>query len=93
MANPGSVALAVVALFAGAALGYFGVSMMLEAGSFVSQTAEQDSGFLGLGSSSSQSASVNTAAFVGLVLALAGGSALLFGARALFIAFEGRGEI
>lgn len=93
MANPGSLAVAIVALFVGAALGFVGVNMMLDAGSFMSQEAEQDSGLLGVGSSSSQSASVNTAAWVGLVLALAGLSALGFGGRALFIAFEGRGEI
>lgn len=82
-----------VALAFGLALGALGVWMMLEAGSFFSASAEQDNGLLGLGASSSQEASLETPAWIGLLLALGGMSAIAFGARGLYVTFEGRGSV
>jgi hypothetical protein len=93
MANPGSIVVASVALVFGLAVAVAGVVMMLEAGSFVTSSASQSGGLLGMGASSTYESSVNTPAWVGLVLALGGAGALAFGARALFVAFEGRGQV
>lgn len=94
MANPGSLAIALVALVGGLAVGIFGVQMMLEEGSFFTTTASHErGGLLGMEEQTSQSSSINTPAWVGLLLALAGAGAVSFGARGLFIAFEGRGQI
>lgn len=94
MANPGSLAIAIVALVGGLAVGLFGVQMMLEEGEFFTTEVKQErGGLLGTEQTSSQSASINTPAWVGLLLALAGLGAVSFGARGLFIAFEGRGQI
>lgn len=94
MANSGSLAIALVALVGGLALGAFGVNMMLEEGSFFTTTASHErGGLLGTQQETTQSASINTPAWVGLLLALGGAGAVSFGARGLFIAFEGRGQI
>lgn len=90
MVNAGSVAVSAAAIVLGVALGVGGVFVMLQAGSFFSAESE-GSTFLGLFGESRQSASAGTPAFVGLLAALLGVSLLLFGFRALFVAFEGRG--
>jgi TRAP-type C4-dicarboxylate transport system permease small subunit len=92
LAKAGSLVVAALAVALGLFLGYVGVTQMIAAGSFASGSSETHSGFLGLGGGSSTSSSVNTGAWVGLVVALVGAAALLFGLRALFVAFEGRGE-
>lgn len=92
MANLGSVVVAMFAILIGLAVGGGGVLLMLEAGSFADASSSQSSGLLGLGSSSEQSASVGTPAWVGLLLAIVGAAVLVFGLRALFVTFEGRGE-
>lgn len=92
MVKAGSVSVGLFALFLGLLLGVVGLWVMAEAGSFGSAEREQHSSFLGLwGDGSSESASINTGAFIGLIVALVGASALLFGLRALFVSFEGRG--
>lgn len=85
--------MASIALVFGLLVAAGGVLMMLDAGAFVSSSATQNSGFFGLGASGSQEASINTAAWVGLFLAIAGAGALAFGARGLYVTFEGRGEV
>ena len=93
MAKAGSIVVASVALVFGIAAAAAGLLLMLDAGSFVTSSATQESGLLGLGSSASQEASINTPAWVGLFLALGGAGALAFGARGLYVTFEGRGEV
>lgn len=90
MAKPGSVVVAVGAILIGGLIAVGGVLFMLEAESFFGAEAEQESGFLGLWGSSSESAQMNTPAWVGLLAALLGGGLLMFGFRALFATFEGR---
>jgi len=92
MAKLGSVVVGIVAVFLGLALGGVGIMIMLEAGSFASGDASRSSGPLGLWGEASESASVSTAPWVGLVLAIVGAAALLFGLRALFVTAEGRGS-
>ncbi|MHB8606261.1 MAG: hypothetical protein ACYDCK_13505 [Thermoplasmatota archaeon] len=91
MAKPSSVFVAVIALLIGVLLGYVGINEMLAAGTFGSAQAQSHSSFLGLfGNGSSSSGSVATPAWVGLLIAVVGASAFLFGLRALFVAVEGR---
>lgn len=91
MVNPGSVLVSVFAIVLGGALGVVGLDAMLDAGSFVSHDAERHDGLLGIGGGARESASVQTPAWVGLLVALVGASAFLFGLRALYVTFEGRG--
>lgn len=92
MAKPGSIVVASLALLLGIALAFGGILLMLDAGSFVSAEREQNDGILGVFGGSSESASVDTAPWIGLIVALLGGSLLLFGVRGLYVTFEGRGE-
>lgn len=92
MVSTGRLMVASFATLLGIALGLAGVIMTLDAGSFGSSAYEQDNGILGIGGGSSQSASIDTPAWVGLFLAAMGASALLFGLRAMFASFEGRGQ-
>lgn len=93
MAKMGSVVVGLVAVFLGLALGYVGITMMMQAGAFATGESSQSSGILGIGGESSQSASVPTSPWIGLLLALVGVGALFFGLRALFVTSEGRGEV
>lgn len=88
MANDNAVLVATLALAFGALLGYVGITQMLEAGSFFTAAGETHNGILGIGGGTSQSASINMQAVVGLLIALVGASALLFGLRALWATFE-----
>lgn len=86
----GAILVSVFAIVLGGALGWIGIDAMLDAGSFASAESESRNGILGIGGGSSQSTDVGTPAWVGLLVALVGASAFLFGLRALYATFEGR---
>lgn len=90
MAKPGSVVVAVGAILIGGLIAVGGVLFMLQAESFFAAESERESGLFGLWGSSSDSAEMNTPAWVGLLAALLGGALLMFGFRALYATFEGR---
>ena len=80
----------VFALLLGLALGALGVFAMVQAGSFASAGATAERGPLGLWGSASESASVPTLPWAGLVLALVGAVVLLAGLRGMLAALNGR---
>lgn len=91
MAKPGSVVVALLAVVIGLFLGFAGVTFIL-ASPELAGASEESRTFLGLFGDSSGSASVPAGPWMGLVMLLMGGALLLFGLRAMFVTFEGRGE-
>ena len=92
MAKAGSVLVAVIAVMLGLFFGYVGVTMLVANENLASAESESWT-FLGVFGESSSSASVATEPWMGMVFLVMGGAVLLFGLRALFVAFEGRGDI
>lgn len=90
MAKAGSIVVSVVALVLGLVLGAGGLLFLFGAGSFVSVEREQSNGVLGLFGGSGERATVDTAPWVALIVALVGVALLLFGFRGLYVTFEGR---
>lgn len=90
MPKAGAIVVSTAAILFGALLGLAGVLVMLDAGSFFSAESSQESGMLGLFGGSTQEARMDTLAWIGLLVAAVGAGLLLFGFRALHVAFEGR---
>ncbi|GEM_PF-5050894 len=88
MARTGALAVGLAAVVIGGALGVMGVFLALASGSFLSGDAQHHDGFFGLGGGDSQSASVPTAPWIGLLLALAGVAIFSFGLRGMMEASD-----
>lgn len=93
VAKAGSVVVSVFAVILGLLLGFAGVTILLENGSFATSESESSSSFLGLFGQSSATGDVPTGPWMGLVFLLVGAGALMFGLRALYTTFEGRSDL
>lgn len=83
MARTGAFLVATFAVLLGGGLGVVGAMLMLDAGAFATGSSHASNGLFGLGASESQSASVPTAPWVGLLLAVAGFGLVGFGLRGM----------
>lgn len=88
MAKAGSILVASFAVILGLFFGFVGVTFLMENDSFASGQSESRQ-FLIFGESSS-GAEVPTAPWIGVLFLVFGAAVLLFGLRALFVAFEGK---
>jgi hypothetical protein len=88
MPRTGALTLGLFATLLGGALALVGVLLAIQAGVLASGGVQEHPGFLGLGGGRSESASIPTAPWVGLVLAVAGLGMVGFGLRGMMDAAD-----